>query len=191
MRAVPRVFQDKNICISCVVNRLCQVTPVKSASCIAVNNQDAAAEEAFRLLPANGPKYIVSESIGTGVACDLAQDHPTEIAGMALLVPYHNLASVAQHKMWFLPAYIFLLDRFNPEKSLKSYHGPVKFVIAGSDEIIGPATGIRLFKRYAGPKDLQIIAGAHHNEVAEQLPDWWQKVFSFWKENQTVEPGTS
>lgn len=154
-------------------------------------SMDAAAEEAFRLLPANGPKYIVSESIGTGVACDLAQDHPSEIAGMALLVPYHNLASVAQRKMWFLPAYIFLLDRFNPEKSLKSYHGPVKFVVAGSDEILGPATGIRLFKSYAGPKDLQIIAGAHHNEVAEQPPEWWKKVFSFWKDNETVGPGTS
>jgi pimeloyl-ACP methyl ester carboxylesterase len=152
---------------------------------------NAAAEEAFQLLPANAPKYIVSESIGTGVAGDLAQDHPAEIAGMALLVPYHNLASVAQHKIWFLPTYFLLLDRFNPEKSLKSYHGPVKFVVAGADEIIGAASGIRLFKSYAGPKDLQIIAGAHHNEVAEQLPDWWKNVFSFWKENRPAGSGTS
>ena len=152
---------------------------------------DAAAEEAFRLLPANTPKYIVSESIGTGVACDLAKEHPKEIAGMALIAPYHNLASVAQHKIWFLPAYFLLLDRFNPGKSLRSYHGPVKFVVAGQDEIIGPATGIRLYKRYSGPKDLQLIAGAHHNDVAAQPPDWWRKVFSFWKENETVGRNTS
>lgn len=152
---------------------------------------DAAAEKAFRLLPANSPKYIVSESIGTGVACDLANEHPKEIAGMALIAPYHNLASVAQHTIWFLPTYFLLLDRFNPEKSLKNYHGPVKFVVAGKDEIIGPASGIRLYKSYAGPKDLQIIVEAHHNDVAEQLPDWWKKVFSFWKENETVERNTS
>lgn len=152
---------------------------------------DAAAEEAFRLLPANMPKYIVSESIGTGVACDLAKDHPKEIAGMALIAPYHNLASVAQHKIWFLPTYFLLIDRFNPKRSLKSYHGPVKFVVAGEDEIIGPASGIRLFKSYQGPKDLQIIAGAHHNEVAAQLPGWWKNVFSFWNENGMVAPNAS
>ena len=152
---------------------------------------DAAAEEAFRLLPTKTPRYIVSESIGTGVACDLAHDHPKEIAGMALLAPYHNLASVAQHKIWFLPTYFFLRDRFNPEKSLKSYHGPVKFVVAGDDEIIGPASGIRLYKSYNGPKDLQIIAGAHHNDVAAEPPDWWKNVFSFWKENEMVESNTS
>jgi hypothetical protein len=154
-------------------------------------NFDAAAEEAFRLLPPNAPKYIVSESIGTGVACDLAKDHPDEIAGMALLAPYHNLASVAQHTIWFLPVYFILIDRFNPEKSLESYHGPVKFAVAGKDETVGTASGIRLFKSYTGPKDLQLIAGAHHNDVAEQMPDWWKNVFSFWKENQTAGPGTS
>jgi len=147
---------------------------------------DAAAEEAFRLLPPKMPKYIVSESIGTGVACDLAKEHPKEIAGMALLAPYHNLASVAQHRIWFLPTYFLLTDRFNPRKSLKGYHGPVKFVVAGDDEIIGPASGIRLFKSYGGPKDLQVIAGAHHNDVAAEPADWWKNVFSFWKENETV-----
>src|ERR1039457_6094983 len=61
----------------------------------------AAAEESFQLLPADKPKYVVSESIGAGVACELAKCHPTEIAGLALFVPYHNLASVAQRRMWF------------------------------------------------------------------------------------------
>ena len=145
---------------------------------------DAAAEEAFRLLPATLPKYLVSESIGTGVACELAKNHPQEIAGMTLLAPYHNLASVAQRRMWFLPAYFLLLDRFNPEECLKSYHGPVKFVIAGADEIIGPASGVRLFNSYVGPKDLQVVAGAHHNDVAAQPPNWWKQVFSFWRQNK-------
>ena len=62
---------------------------------------DAAAEEAFELMPANLPKYVVSESIGAGVACDLAQNHPSQIAGLALFVPYHDLASVAQRHMGF------------------------------------------------------------------------------------------
>jgi hypothetical protein len=142
----------------------------------------AAAEEAFQLLPAGRPRYVVSESIGAGVACELAKNHPQAVAGLALFVPYHNLASVAQRQMWFLPAYFLLLDRFNPEACLRSYHGPVKFVVAGADEIIGPASGLRLAHGYQGPKELQLIPGAHHNDVAGQSPEWWREVIAFWQQ---------
>lgn len=144
----------------------------------------AAAEEAFQLMPAGRPKYLVSESIGTGVACELAKAHADEVAGVALLVPYDNLASVAQRRFWFLPSYFFLLDRFNPEACLKSYQGPVKFAVAGADEIIGAVPGLRLADSYLGPKDLQVFPGAHHNDVSGQPPGWWQEVFRFWKATQ-------
>ncbi len=141
----------------------------------------AAAEEAFHLLPGKLPKYLVSESIGAGVACEMARRHPDEVAGMALLVPYDNLASVAQRHMWFLPAYFFLLDRFNPAACLKNYHGPVKFAVAGADEIIGPEAGRRLANGYSGRKELQVFPGAGHNEISAQPAEWWQGVFQFWK----------
>jgi pimeloyl-ACP methyl ester carboxylesterase len=147
-------------------------------------SMDAAADEAFQLLPANLPRYLVSESIGTGVAGDLAADHPEAIAGMALMVPYHDLASVAQKRFWFLPAYFFLLDRFNPAQSLKNYHGPINFLVAGADEIIGPESGRRLFEEYGGPKNLEVIPGAHHNDVAAQSPGWWRETFAFWRKNR-------
>jgi pimeloyl-ACP methyl ester carboxylesterase len=144
----------------------------------------AAAEESFQLLP-RAPKYVVSESIGTGVACELAKNHPSEIAGLALFVPYCNLASVAQKHMWFLPAYFLLRDRFNPAECLQSYRGPVQFIVAGADEILGPDTGKKLFAEYAGPKNLQLIAGAHHNDVSGQSAAWWQTVFDFWQQKKT------
>jgi len=145
-------------------------------------SMNAAAEEAFQLMPGNLPKYVVSESIGTGVACELAKNHPSEVVGMVLFVPYHNLAVVAQQHMWFLPAYFLLLDRFNPAESLKSYHGPIKFILAEADEVLGPSTGKKLFDSYAGPKDLQTVPGAHHNDVSSQSPAWWKGVFAFWRE---------
>jgi pimeloyl-ACP methyl ester carboxylesterase len=151
----------------------------------------AAAEEAFGLLTNCLPKYLVSESIGVGVACHLAGAHPKEVAGLMLFAPYHDLASVAQRRMPFLPAYLLLLDRFNPAEDLKNYHGPVKFVVAGADEIIPVESGRRLFEGYQGPKTLQIIPGAHHNEVAEQSPEWWKEVFSFWQQNHPVKSGQS
>ena len=144
---------------------------------------DAAAEEAFQLLPANLPRYIVSESLGTGAAGDLAAIHPESIAGMALIAPYHDLASVAQKRFWFLPAYYFLRDRFNPAESLRNYHGPIIFIVAGADEIIGTESGKSLYEVYNGPKNLQVIPGAHHNDVAAQSPEWWQAAFAFWQKN--------
>ena len=143
----------------------------------------AAAEEAFQLMPKNLPKFVVSESIGAGVAGELAKNHPQEIAVLAMFVPYDNLAGLAQKQMPFLPAYILLLDRFNPAECLKNYHAPVQFVVAGADEIIGAPAGTKLFTGYAGPKKLQTIPGAHHNDVAAQSADWWREVFSFWREN--------
>lgn len=144
----------------------------------------AVAEEAFQLLPTNSPRYIVSESIGAGVACQLAKNHPQEIAGLALFVPYDSLASVAQRHFWFLPAYFLLLDRFNPAECLKRYHGPVQFIVVDADEVVGAASGKKLFDGYGGPKKLQLVPGAHHNDVAAQSPDWWREVFAFWQANK-------
>jgi pimeloyl-ACP methyl ester carboxylesterase len=151
----------------------------------------AAAEEAFGLLINGLPKYLVSESLGAGVACELARTHPTEVAGLVLFMPYHNLASVAQRKMPWLPAYFLLLDRFNPAECFKDYRGPVKMVLAGADEIIPVESGRRLFEGYAGPKNLQIIPGAHHNDIAGQSPEWWKEVFSFWQQNRPAKSTSS
>jgi pimeloyl-ACP methyl ester carboxylesterase len=148
----------------------------------------AAAEEAFQWLPTNSPRYVVSESIGTGVACELAKNHPAEIAGLALLAPYSSLAAVAQRQMPLLPAYFLLLDRFNPADGLKAYRGPVKFVVAGADEILGADSGKKLFTGYAGPKELQVFPGAHHNDIAGQPVAWWREVFSFWQQHAPL-PG--
>jgi hypothetical protein len=144
----------------------------------------AAADEAFVLLTNSMPKYLVSESIGAGAACYLAQAHSMNVAGLALFMPYHDLASVAQRKMPFLPAYLLLFDRFNPAECLRDFRGPVKIVLAGADEIIPVESGRRLFEEYQGPKTLQIIPGAHHNEIAEQSPAWWREVFAFWQQNR-------
>ena len=144
----------------------------------------AAAEEAFALLATNAPRYVVSESIGAGAACEMAKNHPAEIAGLALFVPYDELAKVAQKQMPFLPASLLLFDRFNPEECLKNYHGPVKMIIAGADEVIGASAGQRLFDRYAGRKNLQIFPGAHHNDVAAQAPVWWREIFAFWQQKK-------
>jgi uncharacterized protein len=146
----------------------------------------AAADEAFENLPKNLPAYVVSESLGTGVAAHLAQKYPARVAGLALFVPYDNLASVAANHVPFLPAYFLLWDRFDPEEWLKDYHGPVKVIVAGSDEIIPPKFGERLYDSYNGPKILQVIPGARHSSTVAESPDWWRELLAFWQTHATT-----
>ncbi len=143
----------------------------------------AAGEEAFDLMTNGLPCYLVGESIGGGVACHLAGAHPKQVAGVVLFAPYHDLAAVAQKRMPFLPAYFLLADRFQPARDLARYHGPVKMVVAGSDEIIPASFGRQLFDGYSGPKELQVIPRAWHNDIAGQSSDWWKQVFLFWRQS--------
>jgi pimeloyl-ACP methyl ester carboxylesterase len=142
----------------------------------------AAADEAFELLPKNLPSYLVSESLGTGVAAHLAQKYPTGVAGLAMFVPYDKLASVAGDHVPFLPAYYLLWDRYDPVEWLKDYHGPVKVIVAGSDEIIPPKLGKQLYEGYSGPKILQVIPGARHSSTTAESPDWWKELLAFWQQ---------
>ena len=146
----------------------------------------SAADEAFENLPKNLAAYLVSESLGTGVAAHLARKYPSQVAGIAMFVPYDKLASVAENHIWFLPAYFLLWDRFDPAAWLKKYNGPIKIVVAGSDEIIPPILGQRLYDGYDGPKTLQIISGARHNETAEQSSAWWKETLTFWRRHATA-----
>jgi len=139
----------------------------------------AAADEALENLPTNRPVYVVSESLGTGVAAHLAQKYPARVSGLVMFVPYDRLASVAQSHYPVLPVYYLLRDRFAPVDWLKDYRGPVKIIIAGADEIIPPERGQKLYDGYPGPKSLQIIPGAHHNETISQSPQWWRATLSF------------
>ena len=146
----------------------------------------AAADEAFENLPKNLPVYVVSESLGTGVAAHLAQKYPADVAGLAMFVPYEKLASVAANHVPFLPAYFLLWDRFDPADWMKNYHGPVKIIVAGSDEIIPPKLGERLYDSYNGPKILQIIPGARHSSTTAETADWWKELLAFWQSRATV-----
>lgn len=144
-----------------------------------LNSWLAAGEEAFALLPKEKPIYLVSESLGTGVAAHLAKLHPQDIKGMTMFVPYDSLPALAQSKMPILLPYFFLRDRYQPAEWLKDYRGPVKMVLAERDQIIPPKFGQRLFDSYAGPKQMQIVPKAAHNEVAEQSTEWWRETFNF------------
>ena len=143
----------------------------------------AEGEEAFALLPDRMPIHLGSESLGAGVAAHLAKVHGDRVSGLMMFAPYNNLVSVGRRQMPLLPVSLILQDRFNPAEWLKDYRAPVSIMVAGSDEVIPAELGRKLHDGYAGPKRLQVVEGARHNEIAEQPAEWWREVFSFWQQN--------
>ena len=143
----------------------------------------AAADNAIEALTNSKPVYVVGESLGTGPAAHLAEKNAHRVAGLALFAPYDRLASVGQRQMPWLPVGLLLRDRFHPAASLAQYDGPVKIILAEADSIIPARFGQRLFDGYAGPKALEVIPGAGHNEIAAQNAQWWAEVFRFWETN--------
>jgi uncharacterized protein len=140
----------------------------------------AAGEEALDFCPQSAPLFLVGESLGGGVATHLARVRGDRVSGMLLFAPYDRLMSVGARHMPFLPVSWLLWDRFNPELWLKDYRGPVGFVLAGEDQVIPPDLGRRLYESYGGPKRLQIMAHAGHNDLTSQSAEWWKEVFTFW-----------
>lgn len=144
-----------------------------------------AAENAFRLLPTSRPVYVVAESLGAGVAAHLAKTFDSRVSGLLFFAPYNDLAAVGQKQMPFLPVKLLMRDRFRPAAWLKKYRGPVKVVLAEADTIIPAKFGQKLHDDYAGPKAIEVIRGAGHNDIAAQTPDWWKGVFSFWEQKRS------
>ena len=109
------------------------------------------------------PLYLLGESIGAGTACAMAGEHPEEISGVLLVVPFARLAEVAQRVMPWLPVRLLLRDTYDNVAALGKYHGPVAFVVAANDEVVGVEQGRKLHESYAGPKLLIELPETTHN----------------------------
>jgi pimeloyl-ACP methyl ester carboxylesterase len=134
----------------------------------------AAALDAFDTLAADPARRIeiMGQSLGTGVACAVAAARPDRVAGIVLVTPYDSLASgAAAHYPW-LPVRWLMRHRFDSDRNLARYHGPVAFLIAGRDGTIPPRLAERLYAGYGGPKKQWIAPQAGHNDLDQLLAHW-------------------
>lgn len=147
----------------------------------------AAALEALDPLfaSAEGPVFLVGESLGTGVAAYVASQRPDDVAGLILLTPFTSLVDVGRHHYRFLPVGLLLRERYPSDEALGAFRGPVAFVVAEHDEIVPTELGVRLYEGYAGgPKRLWKHAGAGHNTM-DHSPSaaWWGEVWAFLRQS--------
>lgn len=140
----------------------------------------AAARQALDRIPAGAPVVVLGESLGSGVACGLAASRPERVAGLLLLAPFESLAGVAGHHYPLLPVRWVMRDTYPAGEWLKSYRGPVVFVVAAEDRTIPPWLGRRLHDSYSGAKQLVISDGAGHDDLPSALGQAeWRRILRF------------
>ncbi|MBN1569020.1 MAG: alpha/beta fold hydrolase [Acidobacteria bacterium] len=144
----------------------------------------AAARQSVRDLFQNDsrPLFLLGESLGSSFAARLAAENPQSVSGLFLVTPMTSLADVASNHYWFLPVRLMLRERHDVQAHLKTFPGPVAFLVAGRDEIMSGSLGQKLFEEYSGLKRIWIQPEARHNTLdLSPAAQWWREVEDFLK----------
>jgi uncharacterized protein len=102
------------------------------------------------------------ESLGTGVAVELATAHPP--AGLILRSPYTSLAAVGRYHYPFLPVGLLLRDRFDSIGRIDATACPLLVIAGDCDGIIPYGESEQLFRAAREPRQMVTIRGANHND---------------------------
>lgn len=124
---------------------------------------DARAAHAF--LEAQKPSGIVlyGESLGTGVAVQLATE--IEALSVVLEAPFTSIADIALPQMPFMPLQSLIIDRFDSAKKIGAVNAPVLIVHGELDTTIPVRLARQLFDAANEPKEGHFIPGAGHNDL--------------------------
>lgn len=128
----------------------------------------------------NPPFVLYGESIGSGVATELAlrPENQKNLKALILEVPFDSLLNVAKHHYPFVPFLDFLmLDQFRNDEKIGKVHVPLLVLLADRDQVVPHELGLRLYDLANEPKELEIFPGADHGTVFEN--GGWNKVSEF------------
>lgn len=126
---------------------------------------DAEACRAWLLANAPGPLVYMGNSIGGGVAVELARRHPP--AALMLQSPFTSLPAVGQRAYPFLPVRWLLKDRYENLEKIGALRCPLLVLHGDVDTIVPFDLGRTLFEAAPEPKRWVTIDGAGHNDIVE------------------------
>lgn len=104
------------------------------------------------------------ESLGSGVAVQLAQDEPP--AALILRSPFPSLGDVGSVHYPVLPVSLLLRDRFDNAEKLPGVEAPLLVIAGSADRIVPTRLSRNLYEMAKEPKELVIVDGADHNDFA-------------------------
>ncbi|HEY2149120.1 MAG TPA: alpha/beta hydrolase [Pirellulales bacterium] len=105
---------------------------------------------------------LVGESLGTGVAVDLAAADGAR--GLILVSAFTSLPDAAASHYPWLPVRILMRNRLDSLSKIGRYHGPLLAMHGDADRIVPFPLGRRLFDAANEPKRLVVARGSDHND---------------------------
>ncbi len=127
--------------------------------------RDARAALAFVGREAPGhPVVYFGESLGAAVAIELATATPPD--ALVLRSPFTSLADVAAVHYSWLPVSALLWDEYPSLDRIGSIDVPLLVIAGSADSIVPVAQSRRLYEAASQPRQLVIVAGADHNDLA-------------------------
>ncbi len=122
-----------------------------------------------------GRIVVFGESLGTGVAVQVAADRPA--AGVILDSPYSSLADVAQGRFPWIPVRWLMLDKFDSTAHIGKVRAPVLIYHGDRDTIVPYELGQRLYAAATSHKVMLTIPGGFHTVPMAEGP--WRAIKPF------------
>ncbi|NER28844.1 MAG: alpha/beta hydrolase [Symploca sp. SIO1C4] len=111
--------------------------------------------------------FLYGHSLGGAIAIDLAVRNP-EFAGLIVegsFTSMHDMAKL-QGKYGFLPLNLLLTQRFDSISKVTKLQMPLLLIHGSNDQVVPAQMSQALFNQANEPKQLWLVPGADHSDVA-------------------------
>ena len=125
--------------------------------------RDAEAAVAWAQKNTTGPLVFYGESLGTGVAIEMARRHRP--VGVVLHASYSSIPDVARRTLLVFPTGLICRHRFESAEKIGAIDTPFLFFHGSRDRVIPQRFGARLFQAARGKKDWVVIPNAGHSDL--------------------------
>lgn len=105
---------------------------------------------------------LFGESLGSGVATQLAANPDTSPLAVVLEAPYTSAADVARKRYWFLPIELLMKDQYRSIDFAPRVTAPVLVFHGTADRVVPYAQGKRLYDTFTAPKEFLSMEGNGH-----------------------------
>jgi pimeloyl-ACP methyl ester carboxylesterase len=112
--------------------------------------------------------FLYGHSLGGAIAIALAMQH-SEAAGLIVESSFTSIRQIVEHQnsFWMFPVDLILTQRFDSISKVRSLLVPVLFIHGTADWQVPAFMSQQLYAAAPEPKQLVLIPGAGHNDVAE------------------------
>ncbi len=122
---------------------------------------------------------LYGESLGSGVAVQVAAEK--DVRGVILDAPYTSIVEVAKIHFPYLPARIFMWDRYQTMKFINRVTAPVLVIHGEADMVIPVAMGKAVAEAAGGPSEIKTFPHAGHSDhdqygSFEAVLDWLRRL---------------